>query len=205
MVGKLYFTSDTHFGHKNIIKYEKRGPLGRMRLFDSVEEHDEYLIEQWNETVDPQDTVWHLGDLSFKKDITFVKRLNGHKHLVLGNHDLLPMDKYKEYFESVRHYKELKVPFVSYNPPNKDVLLLGDKVPPIHLVLMHFPLEIWNKRHYGAFHLHGHCHGHLIQKPHEPRYDVGVDVNMYAPVSLDTILRHFRNVKAAPDVKDHHT
>lgn len=78
----LWFTSDTHFGHANIIHYSSRP-------FTSVEEMDETLVARWNEVVKPSDHVYHLGDVSMKKkDLQIVTRLNGKKRLVRGNHDV---------------------------------------------------------------------------------------------------------------------
>lgn len=73
-----YFTSDTHFSHTNIIKYCNRP-------FKSVEEMDEVLIANWNSVVKKTDQVFHLGDFGYNYKIA--QRLNGHKHLIWGNHD----------------------------------------------------------------------------------------------------------------------
>ena len=79
----IYLISDPHFGHKNIIKYENRP-------FESAEEMDEVMIENWNKTVSKKDTVICLGDFSFHSQETtavILKMLNGRKELILGNHD----------------------------------------------------------------------------------------------------------------------
>ena len=80
----VFFTSDTHFGHG--------GALGLYRRpFASVAAMNEALVERWNETVGPEDTVWHLGDFAIRQRPTVVAdllaRLNGRKHLVAGNND----------------------------------------------------------------------------------------------------------------------
>lgn len=81
---KIWFSSDHHFGHQNIIKYCKRP-------FKDVTEMDEKLISNWNECVSKDDEVYYLGDFCFYKDIDVVKKLlknlNGKKHLILGNHE----------------------------------------------------------------------------------------------------------------------
>ncbi len=79
----VWFTSDTHFGHANIIKF-----CGRP--WDSVEEMNEGIIERWNSVVDKDDTVFHLGDVALgpiHDSLALIKRLNGYKYLVPGNHD----------------------------------------------------------------------------------------------------------------------
>ena len=77
-----FFISDTHFGHKNIIRYCNRP-------FQSVEEMDEALIEKWNSKVGKLDTVYIIGDFAWNKGKVsyFAERLNGTKILVAGNHD----------------------------------------------------------------------------------------------------------------------
>ena len=89
---KFFIISDTHFGHKNIITYCNRP-------FVSVEEMDEAMIKNWNETVSNDDTVLHLGDFGFgsKEYIgSIIKRLNGRKILIKGNHDNWSDDWYRE-------------------------------------------------------------------------------------------------------------
>lgn len=89
----IWLISDTHFGHENILTFRDGGadgPLIRGSRFSSVEEHDEFLIAQWNAFVKPGDKVYHLGDVFFGNRDTFIKnwkRLNGQKRLILGNHD----------------------------------------------------------------------------------------------------------------------
>ena len=80
----IFFTSDTHFGHERIIQFCKRP-------FTSVQEMDEKLIENWNKVVGPNDYVFHLGDFCFKGSQYWdriLNQLNGHKFLIIGNHDL---------------------------------------------------------------------------------------------------------------------
>ena len=92
----LFFTSDTHFGHTNIIKYCKRPFLldpsrGFVDRNLDTDEMDEALIKNWNSVVQPSDTLYHIGDLAFYKDqrktMNLLRRLNGNKVLIRGNHD----------------------------------------------------------------------------------------------------------------------
>ena len=82
-MSKIYFTSDHHFGHKNIIKFSKRP-------FKGVDEMDEMLIQKWNEKIKPEDDVYHLGDVglsSFGKLSKILEKLNGKIYLINGNHE----------------------------------------------------------------------------------------------------------------------
>jgi calcineurin-like phosphoesterase family protein len=88
-MNRVFVISDTHFSHKNIMKFE---PLARP--FVTVEEHDAELVRRWNAVVKPKDTVWHLGDVLFGKNFKVLEHLNGIKNLVLGNHDRYPIEEY---------------------------------------------------------------------------------------------------------------
>ena len=88
----IFFTSDTHFGHENIIYFCKRP-------FKSVEEMDEALIKNWNSVVGKNYIVYVVGDFALcgkQKIIEIGNRLNGHKRLILGNHDGASIATYRE-------------------------------------------------------------------------------------------------------------
>lgn len=163
----IWFTADTHFGHKNIIQFCDRP-------FSDIDEHDEHLIKSWNSKITPTDEVYHLGDFSLcSKDRAneIASRLNGKIFFIRGNHDkAAPVDR----FEWVKDYHELKV--------NKQMF-----------VLSHYAHRVWNKSHYGSFHLFGHSHGDLPD--FGTSTDVGVDRWNYAPVSLDEIIAYFEEDK----------
>lgn len=166
----IYFTADTHFGHKNIMKYCNR-------KFMSIESMNDMLVTNWNLVVKDGDTVYHLGDFAWYKDTAreMTGRLNGNIHLIRGNHDkrMLKGDIASR-FTWVKDYYELKI--------EDDEMDLDQ-----HIILSHFPFEIWNKRHHGAWHLHGHCHGTFPSPDHQARLDVGVDVHNYRPISYEEV------------------
>lgn len=92
-----WFIGDTHFGHKNILQYEKDA-----RPFGSMEEMHEIMIERWNIVVNNSDIVYHLGDFCFgKSNIAIAERLKGKKRLVMGNHDTYPAYDYLNYFDKL--------------------------------------------------------------------------------------------------------
>ena len=158
-MSNTFFTSDTHFFHKKILEYCPNTRKGK-----TVEEMNDLLVQAWNNKVSHVDTIYHLGDVSFGKHdetLEVLKRLNGKIHLILGNHDQM-MNKGYLYncFESIQDYKTIKIE--------------GK-----HIVLFHFPIESWDRQHYGSVHLHGHVHGNTIEciasSERKFRMDVGVD------------------------------
>ena len=158
-----YFTGDTHFFHKNVIEYCNCP-------YKSVEEMNEALIANWNARVGHEDTIYHVGDFIFSsatKAKAIFDRLNGHKHLVVGNHDDFNR-MLKLGWESVSYYKEIKV---------------EDQ----KIVLLHYAMRVWNKSHRGAWQLYGHSHNSLPDDPNARSMDVGVDAHNYAPISFEEI------------------
>lgn len=181
---KTLFTSDSHFGHFNIIKYTHRP-------FSTIEEMNENLIFSWNSVVDPDDTVYHLGDFtmgSTEYAISILKRLNGKKCIVLGNHD-------KALRKAPRAFDGL----IEWMKDYAEVSINGQLI-----IMCHYPFSVWNQSHRGAWDLHGHCHNthNYLNTEFVKRLDVGVDNFNYAPVS-------FEKVKEIMDSKtfkpiDHH-
>ena len=87
-----FLISDTHFGHKNILSFKRNDGTSLRPAFNSIEEHDEFLIDNWNKVVSPTDKIYHLGDVGFynvSKLLEVMSRLNGRKVLIKGNHDNL--------------------------------------------------------------------------------------------------------------------
>lgn len=157
----IFFTSDTHFGHKNIIDYCKRP-------YASVEEMDAALEKNWNETVKPNDKVYHLGDFAFH-NYEIIDRLNGHIILIPGNHDHERGDKVKSRVAQVTE----EVHYLKIDPEHR-------------FVLCHYPFESWRREY--RFHLHGHTHGTAGVKHN--RLDVGVDATkIMAPIHLDDMMQ----------------
>jgi len=170
----IFFTSDNHFNHENVIKQSAR-------KFETLEEMTEKLISNWNEAVTNKDQIWCLGDFCFtrgkNKDTAIVEsilsRLNGQKFLITGNHDRGEVIK-SRHWQAVYQMHEIKVKF---SP---------EQVHAQRIVLCHYALRTWNQMHRGAWMLHGHSHGNL-QDIGGKIMDVGVDCNDYKPISLDKI------------------
>lgn len=172
-----FFTSDTHFGHSNIIRYSKRP-------FKDAEEMDRIMISNWNNCIHPGDDVYHLGDFAFAPATrvrSIIKQLNGNIHLLLGNHDKV-VDKnldIQKMFVWVKKYHEINV---RDNISNEDQ----------KIILCHYSFRVWNKSHYGSWNLFGHSHGSLRDDPNSLSMDVGVDPNAYIPVSYEQVRIHMR-------------
>jgi calcineurin-like phosphoesterase family protein len=160
----IFFTSDTHFGHDNIIRTCKRP-------FSNAQEMDEALIARWNERVRPGDTVYHLGDFTFRNSTgadAYLARLNGKIHLVAGNHDTETLAKHANLFASVN-------------------LILEVNVRDQRLVLCHYPMREWHGSWRQAWHLFGHVHGRLNHEPFGFSLDVGADSHDFRPWSIEEI------------------
>ena len=170
----VFFTSDTHFGHAGALSLYRRP-------FASVAEMNRAIAARWNETVTPEDAVWHLGDFALRMlplDVeALLAGLHGHKHLVFGNNDP-PTTRGLDRWESAQPYAEFAV----------------DGVP---LVLCHYPFRTWYGMGKGAVNLHGHSHGRLKGLPRQ--FDVGVDVWGFRPVTLREILDSRRRNKAGSE------
>ncbi|MCK9369391.1 metallophosphoesterase family protein [Candidatus Dojkabacteria bacterium] len=164
----IYLTADTHFGH--IRMADKRG-------FKNTDEMDESIIYNWNKAVGKKDTVYHLGDFTFKRSVDYLNRLNGSIHLIMGNHDKLPKHMLSK-FASTSQIKSIKVDYK-------------------YIVMCHYPMRSWPCSCIGALHFHGHSHGASL--PTENSIDVGIDV-WKQPVSL-TALLSLREMRAYSDIK----
>ncbi|AMB45084.1 metallophosphoesterase family protein [Methylobacterium sp. AMS5] len=162
---RVYFTSDTHFGHSGILSERMRRP----RPFASIEQHDEHLIAAWNNRIRPGDEVWHLGDFAYGASAAHCRsvfsRLNGRKRLVLGNHDAKRTTDLPWYSQTER----------------AEVVVEGRR-----FVLSHYAMRTWDGLHRGALHLYGHSHGSLPGCGRS--IDVGVDCWDWRPVTVAEIL-----------------
>ena len=176
----LFFTSDTHFYHKNIIKHCNRP-------FDNLYYMHKALIEVWNNKVPPEATVFHLGDFAYKSNIEMIKELigslNGSIHLILGNHDYqnnFNRPSILGLFESTHDHLYIDV------EESKKVSQ--------GIFLCHYPMLSWAHSQQKSWQLFGHIHSgpentaidkNLPLKP--TQYDVGVDNNRYQPISYDEV------------------
>jgi len=182
-----WFTSDVHLSHANIIKFCNRP-------FANADEMNEAIIKKWNETVQPHDHVYILGDVSFanaEATYNLIKRLNGVLILVYGNHDqVIKKNAHIRALFSGGIYDYYERDFI--NP----VTNIKTK-----FVMCHYPMRVWNKSHHGSIMLFGHCHGSLPDDGSRS-WDVGLDNNNLQLLSLEDVFNLMENRKN-PSV-DHH-
>ena len=176
----IYYIADLHFGHKNVLRFDNR-PFADTDLMNEV------MIQNWNACVKEEDTVYVLGDAFWKNEeesIRIMHRLNGHKHLILGNHDRV-CGRLRFHWESIEPYAEIKD---------------GDTL----VILSHYPTMFYKNQHYGAVMLYGHVHNteewQLIEKWNHDLWERGIPSRMinvgcmmeymgYTPRTLAELLR----------------
>lgn len=175
----IWFTSDTHYHHKNMVSgtsdWEDRS---KCRKFETIETHDDQLVQAINTVVKPEDTLYHLGDWSFggiERVWEFRKRLNCMNiHLILGNHDhhieknrkLVTWPQEAEMLELLKVEYQKTPKMIEFNLQDlfssvqhyREVTIEGK-----HIILCHYAMRVWNKSHKGSWMLYGHSHGTLEQ------------------------------------------
>lgn len=119
----VFLVSDTHFGHLGVCRFTRNDGVTKLRPWDNPEEMDEEMIKRWNETVRPNDKVYHLGDVVInRKALKTLSRLNGDKVLIRGNHDIFRDDEYRVYFRELRAYHVMNGMILSHIPIHPDSL-----------------------------------------------------------------------------------
>lgn len=189
----LYVVSDLHIGHAKLST--------EWRHFPTPEDHTDWIVDTWNDTVSSEDSTFILGDAimgQFHENVHHLGRLNGSKYLIPGNHDRVhpcywpPKKRHR-----IQEFAEIYSQYVS---------LIGLSMYSHGFLLCHFPYrglvdedresgnryeEYWPEDDGVSILLHGHLHSDNGGKPHHPRMlDVGID-NMGRPVSLDEVKELF--------------
>ena len=176
---KIWVTSDTHFNHSNIIKY-------CARPFNSSEEMDEKLIENWNSVVEDQDIVYHLGDVYMGNHDTghtspnkggyiesVLGRLKGRKRLILGNHDNGKDQILQRNFQKISMWRMF---------PEFGILLTHV---PVHIASLKERLRDSSKR---QINVHGHTHTNAEPNNDRVNYKcVCTELTNYTPVDIETL------------------
>ena len=192
----IFFISDLHIGHKNVIKFDGRP-------FADVDEMHLEMIKRWNSVVGDEDIVYYLGDLAFCRDETtkwFIHSIKGKINFILGNHDKMKDIVKFDRWENIHEYgTEIGI-------LDKDSLESRGSGGYQKIIMAHYPILSWNKSHYGSWMLHGHCHGSLM-KSNQDYYkrkvmDVGCNCIDYTPISYEKV-KGIMSRKVISNV-DHH-
>ena len=167
-MSNIWIISDTHFGHGNIIRYCNRP-------FETIKEMDETMMQNWNKTVKPEDTVWHLGDVYFHQGHSALHCLNGRKFLILGNHDNPKDQRLTKIFEEIMLWKNFRN---------------------FGLCFSHMPLHKEQFNFHGLQNVHGHVHDKDVDKDDMALYNgksfnryrnVCVEKTNYTPINIDEL------------------
>ena len=189
-----FLVSDTHFGHAGVCKF-LRNDGTKLRPWDNPEEMDEEMVRRWNETVRPNDKVYHLGDVVInRKALKTLDRLNGDKVLIKGNHDIFSMEDYMPYFRDIRGYHVMN-----------------------GLILSHIPVHEASLGRFGCS-IHGHLHANRVMKARgvdartgnilysdeiDPRYyNVSVEQTDFAPILFEDVLKKIKEQGGQVGFKD---
>ncbi len=161
----VYFISDLHLGHKNILKFSDG-----LRGGTTVDEHDDWIVSQWNSVVKPRDTVWVLGDVCMEMEKMYLfDSMNGKKILIIGNHDDFNLGVYQKYFYKIHAMRRYKGFWVTHCP-------------------MH-PVELRGKKN-----IHGHVHSSTLDD--ENYINVCVEMSYGKPqLFTELVKKHGFNYK----------
>lgn len=176
----LFFTSDHHFGHANAIRY-------CARPFTDISEMDEAMITRWNERVKYGDTVYHLGDFTLGDDAEkYIRRLNGNIVFIAPpwHHDSRWLKK----------TGQAHTVYPAHTLKCHEVLLF----------MFHYPVAVWERKHYGSWHLFGHIHRPGFVLPGFA-LNVGVDHHEFYPVSFDFVWQYMTDLGWYPGWKSINT
>lgn len=166
----VWLTSDTHFGHYNC------AVVFPERKFPTVEEHDQFIIDNWNEVVGKDDLVIHAGDFAFKNSRSansYLESLNGNKIIINGNHCKSSQYTHQS-VKGIYDYLEISIA--------KEFL-----------VLFHYPILTWNRKHHGSYLFYGHVH-HYQAMPDTRSWNLCTSLNDYYPVNLYEIMKKLEEI-----------
>ena len=172
----VFLVSDTHFGHTGVCRFVRNDGVTKLRPWDTAEEMDEFMVKAWNERVRPTDKVYHLGDVVInRKALGIMRRLNGDKVLIRGNHDIFKDTDYREHFRELRAYHVMN-----------------------GMILSHIPIHSESLGRFGV-NIHGHLHANRVMLPGfngkitdivDVRYHcVCVEQTDYAPILFEDVVK----------------
>ena len=167
----VFLVSDTHFGHAGVCRF-LREDGSKLRPWDDPNEMDEEMVKRWNERVKPSDKVYHLGDVVInRKALNIMRRLNGDKVLIRGNHDIFKLSDYTEHFRDIRGYHVMN-----------------------GMILSHIPVHDESLGRFGV-NIHGHLHSGRVKKDGviDVRYHcVCVEQTDFTPILFEDMLNKIK-------------
>lgn len=168
----IWFISDTHFSHNNILTFKDADDNLIRPNFKDVHHMNEHMTECWNSVVKPEDKVYHLGDFGFTTNVEqIINRLNGKKRLILGNHDEVKKNKLYLYFEKIQMWRV----FREHNFVATHV--------PVH------PGSLFKVK----YNVHGHTHQNIVKDenghPDKRYFNVSVERLNYTPLHIDELVK----------------
>lgn len=205
----FYWTSDNHFHHiQSFLFKDARG-------YSTIQEHDEDLIKNWNNTVSNEDIVFNLGDFYLYSDkpedsLNILRRLNFQTlYMLWGNHNASVKQLYQTEIKSQYGINDVEIYPIIKNLGNKQIVFVGEYLESFinnqHIVMSHYSYRSWHKNGKGSWNLCGHSHGNdkgiNPQCPNNKILDVGVD-NFRRPINM-TEIRKIMDSKTL-GVTDHH-
>jgi len=169
----VFLVSDTHFGHAGVCRFMRNDGVTKLRPWDNPEDMDEAMIKVWNETVRPNDKVYHLGDVVInRRALATMARLNGDKVLIRGNHDIFRDDEYRKYFRELRAYHVMN-----------------------GMILSHIPIHSESLGRFGT-NIHGHLHSNRVMTEVWGEYKIDVRYHCvcveqtdFAPILFEDVIK----------------
>jgi len=172
----VFLVSDTHFGHAGVCRFLRDDGVTKLRPWDNPDDMDEEMVKRWNETVRPNDKVYHLGDVVInRKSLSIMHRLNGDKVLIRGNHDIFRDDEYRQHFRELRAYHVMN-----------------------GMILSHIPIHTESLGRFGV-NIHGHLHANRVmaevwgEYEIDPRYHcVCVEQTDFRPILFEDVIKRIK-------------
>jgi calcineurin-like phosphoesterase family protein len=195
-----YFTSDYHFCHKNVLEMCQRP-------YTDIDSHDDDIIQRHNSVVADSDDIWDLGDIAYRCSaedcFERIKRLNGKRHIIMGNHDKPLRQAYKKgLFKSLINSGKLEI--IGGEMAINDSTLAISKMINIEgqqVFLSHYAYKTWPGAFRGTIMLYGHSHGNLTESKYKS-FDVGVDSHNYYPWSWTQVKERISKITIDFSEKD---
>lgn len=177
----VFLTSDTHFGHAGVCRFTCDDGVTKIRPWTDPDEMDEEMVKRWNETVKPNDKVYHLGDVVInRRCLNILRRLNGDKVLIKGNHDIFKLQDYLPHFRDIRAYHVMN-----------------------NMILSHVPVH---PESFGRFraNIHGHLHQRRVmcevwgEMQIDPRYfNVSVEQTDFRPILFEEVVKRIQEQQSS--------